>query len=748
MPPKNIIMDIQKFQIEWGDKPLIIETGRFAEQAGGSCLVQYGETVVLGTATMSENKREGIDFFPLMVDYEEKMYAAGKIKGSRFIKKEGRPTDEAILTCRMIDRAIRPLFNETMRNEVQIVTTVLAFDKINDGDVPATIAAVTALSISNVPWDGLIGGIRVGQVDGEFIVNPTYEEREKSTFEVFVAGTDEKTIMLEASANQVDEKTITEAIEFGQENLKAVIDLIQQVKDKLGKEKTDVTSPKTDEEKNHQAEIEKTIKLSEEFLKDKANTALFDAPKVTKTERRAIKKQITEELAVFLKEKEIDANYISFGLAHVYGYFESVVSREILENERRVDGRSLTEVRNLYCEVGILPRVHGTGHFKRGGTQVFSVITLGPPSDELLLDGMEESGSRRYMHHYYFPSYSVGEARPNRGPGRREIGHGALAEKALIPVLPSKEEFPYTVRVVSEVFSSNGSSSMGSTCGSTLALMDAGVPISDPVAGVAMGIATNDKGDYKIITDIQDLEDGKGGMDFKVTGTRKGITSIQLDTKTTGLSKEIVRETLTRAKDGRFVILDAMEAAIDKPRPELSPNAPKITTFFIKPDKIRTVIGPGGKVINEIIEATGVAIDLEDDGQVLITSTDQEGAKRAEEWIKDLVREAVVGETYKGKVVRLMDFGAFVEILPGKDGLVHVSKLAPYHVAKVEDIVKEGDEVNVKVTEIDNMGRINLSMKDAPGNTYPERPPQSNNGRNDNRPDRQGPKKRGFFKKK
>jgi polyribonucleotide nucleotidyltransferase len=717
--------DIQRFEIEWGGKPLIIETGKYAAQANAACTIQYGETVLLATAVMSKQKREGIDFFPLMIEYEEKMYAAGRIKGSRFMKREGRATDEAVLVGRSIDRGIRPLFDQDMRNEVQVVLTVLAFDGENDPDVLAIIGASCVLHMSNIPWNGPLGGIRVGQIDGEWVINPSYEARKKSVLDLAFSGTAEKILMVEADAKEVSEEVVVDAFAFGRKHLKKVIDLMEEVRAKAGSEKVDVMSPKTDEEKTAKEARDKVHELAKPFVAEKTKEYYFTKPKAIKNERRAAMAQIEEELTAHLIEKGVAEEHLGYGRGLVYELIEAEVSRAILEEGKRVDGRKLTEVRTLVNEVGVLPRVHGSGHFKRGETQVMSIVTLGSPGDEQTLDGMETMGTKRYMHHYNFPPFSVGEAKFMRGPGRRDIGHGALAEKALAAMIPEKENFPYAIRVVSEVFESNGSSSMASTCASTLALMDAGVPIKNPVAGVAMGVATDDQGNWKVLTDIQDLEDGPGGMDFKITGTKDGITAIQMDTKTHGLTHDIVEETFKQCKQGRQDILDGIAKAITEPRKEMSPYAPRIITHKINPENIGDVIGPGGKIINEIIETTGVqAIDIEDSGLIMITSVGSEPAEKALAMVKNLTREITVGETFKGKVVRIMDFGAFVELLPKKDGMVHVSELAPWRVDKVTDIVNLGDEVFVKVMEIDNMGRVNLSMKQATGNVYPERPKQ------------------------
>ncbi|MDD4995111.1 MAG: polyribonucleotide nucleotidyltransferase [Patescibacteria group bacterium] len=751
----------QKFNIDWAGHNMEIEIGRLAGQANGSCTVRYGDAVVLGTAVMAHQPREGIDFLPLTVEYEERLYAAGKIKGSRFIKREGRPSDEAVLTGRFIDRAIRPLFDKKIRNEIQVIVTVLSVDGENDPDVPAMVAASTALMISDIPWNGPVAFIRVGQIEGEWVLNPTYEAREKSLLDLAVAGTPERVIMLEAGANQVDEETAIKAIEFGQKHLKDVIGLISKVAEAVGKPKIKISQEPEDEEARLALEEQKKIiSLAEEFLKEKIQTALFDIPKASKVERKESIKILEDELDEHLKAQQIGKDKRKIGLAHVYEFVEQEVSRAILEQEKRVDGRTLTEIRPLSAEVSILPRTHGSALFQRGATQSLSVVTLGAPGDEQTLEGMEINGKKHYMHHYNFPPYCVGETGRMGSPGRREIGHGALAEKALVPVLPTREEFPYTIRVVSETLSSNGSSSMAATCGSTLALMDAGVPLKEPVAGIAMGLAANENGDFKILTDLQDLEDSPGGMDFKIAGTRNGITAIQMDTKTKGLSPDIIRKTITQARDARLKILDVMLAAIPEPRKELSPFAPRIITIHINPDKIRDVIGPGGKIINEIIDKTGVQIDIEQDGSVFITSADEDGARRAIEWIEGLTAEPEIGKTYKGKVVRLLDFGAFVQFMPNTDGLIHVSELAPWRVERVTDVVNIGDEVTVKVIEIDDQGRVNLSLRQAEGYTAPPKPegaidhPTGGFSHRSDRPDRGSRDRngrsggRGFFKRR
>lgn len=707
------------FQTEWGGKTLTIEVGKYANQAGGSCVVQYGDTVVLAAATMSHETKESMGFFPLTVEFEEKLYAAGRIKGSRFIKKEGRPTDEAVLSARFIDRAIRPLFDDHIRNEVQVVVTTLAFDGENDPDVLGLIGASCALHISDIPWNGPIGCIRVGQVDGEWVINPSYAARDKSLLDLAIAGTKEKIIMVEAGANEAPEETVLEGFWFGQKHIEAPIKLIKEIQTAVGKEKRNLIIEKTEEEKEVEA-------LAVPFLVTQIKELFFGTPKATKADRNEQKQILKNNLKTFLIEKGVKPELIHVGTDLTLEVLEREVFKSILDDNKRVDGRSLTQIRPLVSEVAVLPRVHGSGHFMRGETQVLTVVTLGAPGDQQTLDGMEIVGTKRFFHHYNFPPYSVGEVKPMRGPSRRDIGHGALAEKALQPMLPDKETFPYTIRAVSEVFGSNGSSSMGSTCGATLALMDAGVPIKAPVAGIAMGLATDGKGKWKVITDLQDLEDGKGGMDFKIAGSKTGITAIQMDTKTEGLSREMVETTIKQAREARLEVLDVLTSAIAEPRPELSPFAPRIIVMHISPELIGSVIGPSGKTINEIIATTNVqAIDIEDDGLVMITSTDAQGAIKAQSIIEQLTRQVVVGEIYKGKVTRVMDFGAIVEFLPKKDGMVHVSNMAPWRVEKVSDIVKMGDEVTVKVMDLTPDGKISLSMKDAPGNVYPERPAHS-----------------------
>lgn len=687
---------MQTFQMQLGGRPLIIESGKMAKQAGGSVLVRYGDTAVLVAATASAEPREGIDFFPLTVDYEERLYSVGKIPGG-FIKREGRPSEAAILSSRLIDRPIRPLFAEGFRNDVHVVATVLSVDQNNPPDIPAMIGASCALSISDIPFNGPIGGARVGLVDGRLVLNPTVEQQERSDLNLVVAGTKDAVMMVEAGANEVPETAILDAIAFGHDAIRELVAFQEELVARAGKPKREINLYQVP------AEIDQAVR---EFATDKLRAAVSNPDKVTREEQTKLVK--TETAKHFAEIYPDNSKEVSYVLGKV---LKEIVRKMITVDKIRPDGRQLEEVRPITCEVGLLARTHGSGLFTRGQTQVLSVATLGAIGDEQILDGLGVEESKRYMHHYNFPPYSVGETRPMRGPGRREIGHGALAERALVPVIPSETEFPYTIRIVSEAIESNGSTSMGSVCGSTLSLMDAGVPIKAPVSGVAMGLV-KDGDHYSILTDIQGLEDALGDMDFKVAGTTKGVTAIQMDIKIGGITKDILTSALEQAHRGRMHILGKMLEVIAEPRPELSPYAPRIITMEIDPDKIRDVIGPGGKIIKKIIEETGVSIDIEDDGKVFIAAVDVEAANKAVKIIETLVREVEVGAAYLGKVTRLMNFGAFVEILPGKEGLVHISQLARERVAKVEDVVKPGDEIMVKVTEIDRQGRINLSRKE------------------------------------
>lgn len=698
-------MEIKNYSIQVGGKQLQAQIGQLAAQAGGAVTITYGETVVLATATMKKQRSEGSDYFPLFVDYEERYYAAGKIKGSRFIKREGRPSDQAILNGRIIDRTIRPLFDERMRNEVQVVVTVLSVDKENEPILCAVMAASLALGISNVPWNGPVAAVRIGEIDNTLKINPVIEEMATSPLNLLVSGTEEKINMIECEAHEYSNEKTAEAAKIAYDEIRKIARFQKKIIAEIGKEKmmVELTAP-SDE---FVAEIKS-------FLDEKGLAeAFYTKDKKEQTSLMEIIKEGLEEKLVTqygTNEDELVKRRAEAGLIFE-NYLNDVLHTRILKNDERPDGRKLDELRKISAEVSILPRPHGTGLFQRGETQALTVVTLGAPGDEQIVDTMEVDEKKRYIHYYNFPPYSVGEVGFMRGPGRREIGHGALAEKALIPVLPSKEDFPYTILVVSEIMSSNGSSSMASTCGSTLALMDAGVPIKAPVAGIAMGIITGDDGKYKILTDIQGPEDHWGDMDFKVAGTKKGITAIQLDVKIDGITPEIVKEVLERAYTARMEIMETMLAAISSPRAELSKYAPRIISIKINPDKIRTVIGTGGKTINEIIDATGCEIDIEDSGLVFITAKNNESGEKAKKWIEDLTHEVKEGEIFTGKVVKIMDFGAFVEILPGQDGMVHISQLSDERVAKVEDVVKVGQKVTVRVAEIDKMGRINLTMK-------------------------------------
>ena len=686
---------MHSFEMQLGGRTLTIENGKMAKQANGAVLVRYGDTVVLVTATASAEPREGVDFFPLTVDYEEKMYAAGKIPGG-FIKREGRPSSDAVLCARLIDRPIRPLFPEGFRNDVQIVATVLSVEQDNAPELAAMIGASCALSVSDIPFLGPIAGVRVGRVGDDFIINPTEEQREKSTLNLTVAGSRDAVMMVEAGANELPEDVILDAILFGHEEIKKIVDFQQEIQAACGKKKREVKLFSVPEE------LGKAIR---EFAKEKLDAATRNPDKLDRDAHIAeIKKETLEKfLADYPEmEKEID---------HVLYKTEKDIVRHMITHEKiRPDGRGVEEVRPVTCEVGLLPRAHGSGLFTRGQTQVLTVTTLGPIGDEQIIDGLGPETTKHYLHHYNFPGYSVGEARPMRSPGRREIGHGALAERALVPVVPPIEEFPYTVRLVSEVLESNGSSSMGSVCGSTLSLMNAGVPIKRPVSGVAMGLV-KDGDAYTILTDIQGMEDALGDMDFKVAGTEVGVTAIQMDIKVAGISREILSAALQQAKRGRAFILGKMLECISEPAADLSPYAPRVDTLQIKVDKIREVIGTGGKVVKKIIDETGVDIDIHEDGNIFISSVNAEGMKKARQMIEDIVREVEVGETYTGTVTRLMKFGAFVEILPGKEGLCHISQLAKRRVEKVEDVVQVGDQLEVKVVEIDEKGRINVSHK-------------------------------------
>lgn len=686
---------MHSYSIELGGRTLTMEIGKIAKQANGAVLVRYGDTAVVVAATGTKTPREGVDFFPLTVDFEEKMYAVGKIPGG-FIKREGRPAETAILTSRLIDRPIRPMFPEGYHNDVQIVATAVSVDPDNAPDIPAMIGASCALSISDIPFEGPIAGVRVGMIDGQYIINPTIEQAKVSRLNLAVAGTKDAILMVEAGAKEISEDEMLDAIWFGHEEIKKLVEWQEKIMAEVGKPKMEV--PVYEPPAELAAEIEA-------YGAEQLKAALMDANKLEREENVArIKAEIADAFMEKYPDNAKDVAYITQKLV------KKIVRRTISVDKIRPDGRALDEVRPVTCEVGLLARPHGSALFTRGQTQILNVLALAPLSEAQTLDGLGVELTKRYIHHYNFPPYSVGETKPLRSPGRREIGHGALAERALLPVIPSEEEFPYAIRLVSETLESNGSSSMGSVCASTLSLMDAGVPIKAPVAGVAMGLVKD--GDYfTILTDIQGLEDALGDMDFKVAGTKDGITAIQMDIKIDGINKEIFKQALAQAKRGREHIMGIMLDCISEPRKELSKYAPKITTIHVDPEKISKIIGPGGKTIKKIVEETGAKIDIEEDGHVYIAAVNSEEAAKAIDMINGITAEAEVGKVYTGKVTRLMAFGAFVEILPGKEGLVHISQLSTERVNKVEDVVSVGDEIVVKVTEIDQKGRINLSRK-------------------------------------
>ena len=686
---------MNSFSMELGGRRLIVEQGKMAKQANGAVLVRYGDTVVLVTATASAEPREGVDFFPLTVDYEEKMYAAGKIPGG-FIKREGRPSSDAVLCARLIDRPIRPLFPEGFRNDVQIVATVLSVDQDNAPEIIAMLGASCALTVSDIPFLGPIAGVRVGRVNGEFVINPTEAQREESTLNLTVAGSRDAVMMVEAGANELPEEVILDAILFGHEEIKQLVEFQAQIQQACGKEKREVKLFSVPEE------LQQGIR---EYAAARLDEATRNPDKLDRDAHIAdIKADTLEHFLADWPESDKEISYMLYKL-------EKEIVRKMITHEKiRPDGRALDEVRPVSCEVGVLPRTHGSGLFTRGQTQILNVTTLGALGDKQIIDGLGPETTKHYIHHYNFPGYSVGEARPMRSPGRREIGHGALAERALVPVIPSIEEFPYTIRLVSEVLESNGSSSMGSVCGSTLSLMNAGVPIKRPVSGVAMGLV-KDGDAYTILTDIQGMEDALGDMDFKVAGTEQGVTAIQMDIKVAGITRDILWSALEQAKRGRGFILGKMLECISEPAKELSPYAPRVETVKIDIDKIRDVIGTGGKVVRGITEETGVQMDIHEDGNIFITSNDAEGMRRAKEMIEEIVHEIAVGEVYTGRVTRLLKFGAFVELLPGREGLCHISQLAKRRVEKVEDVVQVGDQLQVKVVEIDEKGRVNVSHK-------------------------------------
>ena len=691
----------KNFSMDLAGRKLTIETGKLAQLANGSVLVRYGDTVVLSTATASAEPREGVDFFPLSVDYEERLYSVGKIPGG-FIKREGKPSEKAILTSRVIDRPLRPLFPKDLRNDVAVINTVMSVDQDNSPEVAALLGSSIALSISDIPFNGPIGGVVLGLVDGEVIINPDSKQREESQMYVTLAGTKNKIVMIEAGANEVPDEVMLDAIKKGHDEIKKIVEFIEGIVKEIGKPKFEYQSAEVP------AEVMNAVK---EFAYDRMREAVLA---VDKQVRDGNIKKLTDETKEHLLEAFPEMESVISEA--IYKLEKKVVREYLLEEGKRIDGRRLDEIRPLSAEVGLLPRVHGSGLFQRGQTQVLTSVTLGAMGDVQMLDGIELEDTKRYMHHYNFPGYSVGEAKTSRGPGRREIGHGALAERALEPVIPSQDEFPYTIRLVSEVLMSNGSTSQGSVCGSTLALMDAGVPIKKPVAGISAGLIVDENNPDRFVTfmDIQGIEDFFGDMDFKVAGTKDGITAIQVDIKVDGLTYEIIEQAFELTRNGRLHILDdVILKAIPEPRKVMSEFAPKIFSTSINPDKIRDVIGPSGKVINKIIDETGVKIDIDDDGKVYVFSSDSEAGKRALTMIEGIAKEVEPGQVYMGKVVRITSFGAFVEFLPGKEGLVHISKLSHKRVAKVEDVVSVGDQILVKVIEIDRQGRINLSRKDA-----------------------------------
>jgi polyribonucleotide nucleotidyltransferase len=690
-----------EFKLDLGGKELIVEISNLAEQANADVLLRLGDTLVLTTCVMSKEEKNELDYFPLTVEYEERYYAAGKIRGPRYIKRETRPSDEAICNARLIDRAIRPLFPKDLKREVQVVTTVLSWDGQNDPDILGLISASLALSISDIPWQGPLAAIRVGKVNDHFILNPNYEEREKSQIDLVIAGKEGegKTLanMLEGGFDEAQESLLLGAWEFSENYLKKLIDFQKEIVGKIGKEKASIAFP----EKN--LDLENEVK---KFLGKRLEEAIYQKEKVARFDEIS---QLKEELINFIEIRYSGQGKTKYALDFFEKEIEKILKENVLNLEKRPDGRKLDEMREISCEVGLLPRTHGSGLFCRGQTKALSILTLGTPTDSQLLEGMEIVGKKRFMHHYNFPPYCAGEVKPMRGPGRREIGHGMLVEKALLPLVPSFEEFPYTIRIVTEILSSNGSTSMASVSSSSLALMDAGVKIKRPAAGISIGLVKGKDGQYKLLTDIQGPEDHYGDMDFKIAGTKKGITAVQMDVKIEGITKEIFKEALERGEKARLQILKKMEAVLPKPRPELSPFAPRTLTFQINPEKIREVIGPGGRVINEIIAECGVSIDVEETGKIFVTAEKEEAVKKAIAWIKNITREIKVGEVFQGRVKRILNFGAFIEILPGQEGLLHISRLGR-RVERIEDVLKIGDVVPVEVISIDEQGRINLSL--------------------------------------
>ncbi len=697
-------MNKENFKIKIENKDLQVEMKDWTPQTSGSCLLRYGDTEVLVTAVMSDEDNKELSFFPLTVNYEERYYAAGKIYGSRFMRREGRPTTGATLTARMIDRLIRPLFPKGLKREVQVIITCLSWDKENDPDIIGAIASSIALSVSNIPWAGPASTVRVGKVNNKWVLNPTYEQREESDFDLILAGAEKEgevlINMIEFEGDEVSEQSILEAVDFAYPPLKKIIDFQNKIKKEIGEEKIQLPNPPETEIK----------KETEAFLKDKLEETIFgeDNYKVKKETAK-----LENELRDFLEQKYEEKSKINYAFSVLEKEKERIIQENILKKERRPDERGLDEIREISCETGVLARTHGSGFFSRGLTKILSILTLGTPGDYKILEGMEVVDKKRFLHHYNFPPFSVGEVQFLRAPGRREIGHGALAEKAVFPLVPDFEEFPYTIRVVSEALSSHGSTSMGSVCATSLALMDGGVPLKRPAAGIAMGLIKGEGGEYKILTDIQGPEDALGDMDLKVAGTEKGITAIQMDVKVIGIGKKILEEALEKAKKARLQILDKMKKVIDKPREQLSDLAPKIDTIKINPEKIGEVIGPKGAVINKITEDYDVEIDIEDSGLIFVAGEDKEGVEKALEKIEKITEEPEVGKVYDGEVKNITDYGAFVEILPGEEGLVHISKLVPYHLKDVREILKEGDIIPVKLTLIDEKGRLNLSAIEA-----------------------------------
>ncbi len=703
-------MDYKVYSMDFAGRKLSLEFGKYAQQAGGSVVVRYGETVVLVTATASAAPREGTDFFPLSVDFEEKQYSVGKIPGG-FIKREGRPTEKATLTCRLIDRPLRPLFNKGMRNDVQVVVTTLSVEPDNPPEFPAMIGSSVALAVSNIPWGGPTGAVVIGRVNGELVMNPTEAQSAQSDMHVTVAGTHDAIMMVEAGANEVSEDAMMDAILYAHQGIKELVEFQNKIVEEIGKPKSDFPIVTTGDD------VKAAVR---EYALDKCKWVYETYVRKERQEREAeVKEDVVSHLAETFPGRESE-------IADALYYLnKEVMRRKILDEGIRPDGRKVEEIRPIWCEVGVLPRTHGSAVFTRGETQALTVTTLGSISEAQQLDGLVGETSKRYIHHYNMPSFATGEAGRSRSANRREIGHGALAERALLPVIPTEAEFPYALRLVSEILSSNGSSSMASVCGSTLSLMDAGVPIHAPVAGVAMGLIQDaESGKIAILTDIQGLEDFLGDMDFKVAGTMNGITAIQMDIKIKGINREILSAALGQALRGRLHILGIMLDTLPRPREQLSPYAPKIIQFTINPEKISEVIGPRGKMINKIIDDTGVKIDIEDDGRVFISTPDQAAADKARRIIEGIAKDIEVGDVYTGKVVRIMNFGAFLELLPGKDGMLHISKLANHRVEKVEDVLSIGDEIEVKVSEIDSQGRVNLIRNDM---VY-ERQPQQHSG--------------------